>query len=554
MRSDHTPLAIELSVSRAKRIVKASKKHFDRQKIQKSTPQQLNKILEGIQIPPWQCDIERHVAVLSDQIVARLTDAFSHDEDRPRRSYISDAAWLLRKDRLMIRHGMQSTREQCRVLALRVIWDGWKRFDVDTWPKKLLFRTLSLLSSYKESQHKSAELTRNLKKQLRRDRTEFLEDLARQMPQMPQQEFFQALRDAGVRNPKKPSNIQPLPMVRNAQGQVVQDFEELSDIWRQHFASQEDGVQSTVEELLARCDQLDQREKATPAWSDLPTIFQIERQFRRTKKNRAYFLDGIPGDILHMAPATMASLYFPLMLKQVACQREAFVFKGGFLVPAFKRGDPGRCENYRSLFVSSPIAKALHAVYRKTLVTTFESDRLPLQLGGVPGFSITQPAHILRLHQSVAHQTGRSFAVLFVDVSNAFYSLIRRHIVGSVADTRNAYALFSDLRLPEDAWIEFEQLLALGPAIEASEVDAFTKAMFRQFYENTWFQMRGSEKIVHSRRGSRPGDTFADLCFGFAMAKILKPVFQRLQMSRPEIVVSGGGVLGPGAPSANRMK
>ena len=246
----------------------------------------------------------------------------------------------------------------------------------------------------------------------------------------------------------------------------------------------------------------------------------------------------------------MASLYFPLILKQVVCQREAFVFKGGFLVPAFKRGDPGSCDNYRSLFVSSPIAKALHAVYRKTLVTTFEGNRLPLQLGGVPGFSITQAAHILRLHQSVAHQTGKSFAVLFVDVSNAFYSLIRRHIVGSAADTRNAYALFKDLHLPEDAWIEFEQLLALGPAIDASEVDVFTKAMFRQFYENTWFQMRGSEMIVHSRRGSRPGDTFADVCFGFAMAKILKPVFSRLQMSRPEIVVSGGGILGPGANNA----
>ena len=193
VRSDHTPLAIELTVSKARRIFKASQKHFDRHKLQASTPQQLDQILADIRTPPWPCDIERHVAVLSDQIVSRLVKAFPPDKDKPRRSYISDAAWLLRKDRLMIRHGMQSIREQCRVLALQTIWESWRSWrqcDAEWWPKKLLIRTLVLLSRFREAQLQSAELTKTLKKQLRRDRTDFLEDLARRMPHMKQQDFF----------------------------------------------------------------------------------------------------------------------------------------------------------------------------------------------------------------------------------------------------------------------------------------------------------------------------------------------------------------------------
>lgn len=38
--------------------------------------------------------------------------------------------------------------------------------------------------------------------------------------------------------------------------------------------------------------------------------------------------------------------------------------------------------------------------------------------------------------EAPAAQAGQSFAILFVDASNAFYSPLRRHIVGSNADER----------------------------------------------------------------------------------------------------------------------
>lgn len=90
----------------------------------------------------------------------------------------------------------------------------------------------------------------------------------------------------------------------------------------------------------------------------------------------------------------MADLFFSLFCKQVAFCREPVLFKGGFLVPAFKRGSPKFLQNYRSLFVSSMIGKALHSIYRADLVVYFESQRLQLQVGGIPGQGTTQPVHV----------------------------------------------------------------------------------------------------------------------------------------------------------------
>lgn len=38
-----------------------------------------------------------------------------------------------------------------------------------------------------------------------------------------------------------------------------------------------------------------------------------------------------------------------------AASQEALVYKGGRLVPAYKRVSPISCDNCRSLFVSSPV-------------------------------------------------------------------------------------------------------------------------------------------------------------------------------------------------------
>ena len=217
--------------------------------------------------------------------------------------------------------------------------------------------------------------------------------------------------------------------------------------------------------------------------------------------------------------------------------REALIYKGGTLVPVHKKGRVADFWNYRSLFVSSPISKALRGVFRKELVKEFKAVRLRMQIGGTPGFSITQAAHVIRLYHQIAAQKARSSGILFIDVSNAFYRLLRRHMVAAELDHRTVPELFQSLGLPPAAYDEFEEMMKPGPAIQNSDAPAFVKAMFQSFYEATWFRVNGSTTLTQSRRGSRPGDTFADLTFGFALNRILRPIFTTIEADYPEVTV-----------------
>ena len=63
-------------------------------------------------------------------------------------------------------------------------------------------------------------------------------------------------------------------------------------------------------------DRLQALPKVLPSWSEVPTLFQLERQFRRTKKGKAFFVDGIQGDLLACAPRQMARLFYEAFLKE----------------------------------------------------------------------------------------------------------------------------------------------------------------------------------------------------------------------------------------------
>lgn len=72
-------------------------------------------------------------------------------------------------------------------------------------------------------------------------------------------------------------------------------------------------------------------------------------------------------------------------------------------------------------------------------------------------------------------------------------------------------------------------------AMECSEAPDFLKALFREFYATTWFRLKTDDVVVQTRRGSRPGDSFADLCFSFALQKIMEGINCQIHASYPEI-------------------
>ena len=168
-----------------------------------------------------------------------------------------------------------------------------------------------------------------------------------------------------------------------------------------------------------------------------------------------------------------------------------------------------------------------------------------MQVGGLPKQGITQPVHVLHLFQQAAQQKKTSTAFLFIDVSNAFYRLVREHIVCDGSSQRTPVELFRALNLPDECFEEFAALLAQPAAIDSSSAPDRVKLLFQEFYRNTWFVVRNDPAVVQTRRGSRPGDSFADLCFSFALTKILQSAINEVKDVYPELSIGWDGQARP---------
>lgn len=542
---DHCPLALDAKVILTTDRPAVRRVSYDRKGLQKASMEELEATMSTIRIPAWDLPIDQHACRLGQQIVSRLCEAYPQTNNRPRRSYIGEQSWSLRSDRLQARRTTKRLKSLLSQATLRVMFAAiWHRTN-DRATCHLVVQVFSTMSKVIKSQRTSAMLTRSLIRSLRNDRTRSLEDLARQEAKLTPKEFADALKALGVRNSKKPGFAQQLPMIQNSSGAIIDTTEELQRCWREYFSEQEDGIPVTAAELLRQSDDRWLTQTTKPTLDLLPTLYQIEQQFRKTSPGKAMFIDQVPGELLHRLPRRMAQIYFSLFCKQAAFVQEANIFKGGFLVPAYKKGNPKLIQNFRSLYISSTVGKSFHALYRGDLVEYFDAQRLDLQVGGVPGQGLTQPVQSLRLMQMQAIRAGRSYAILFVDVANAFYRLLRQHIVAVQGERRDVRTLFDRLELPPDSYAEFQTMLSQPPAIEASGAPEHLRQLFSEFYKSTWFQLKHDQHLIQTRRGSRPGDTFADLCFSFALIKIVQVAVDRIVERYPALRISWNGLDSP---------
>ena len=301
-------------------------------------------LYEGLMDIGWSVDAHTHANQLSAHISEWLKAHCSSSASRPRASYITDASWSTRRVRLqlqrMMRHLCQSmTDHQCR-MAFR----AWRYAQ----PLHLVRDDLLHITYMYMRSHRIllATLRRSrsvLRQSLRRDRAQYLEQLGQDVMGSDPRYTYRILRQAGVRGKAKRRSIQPLPYLKNSEGEVVATFGEWSEVWRQQFEQQEGGCLCTGDELLHGC--LDQQlwlpyDDAPPDWTQIPTLTELEGVLRSTATGKSYFEDAVPGDLLHYGASLLAKALYPLLLKQLVLKQEPILFKGGCWVRPLNEATP----------------------------------------------------------------------------------------------------------------------------------------------------------------------------------------------------------------------
>ena len=523
---DHAPLFLVTTLIEERTCHRPARHSFDRMAITKASVEQLTEVMEALPQVPWDCGVDEHAVIASEAIHHQLVQAFPNTLRKPKKSYISEDTWTLRFDSLRHRRIIRSGRQCLDGMTVRCAFQVWREGTLWT-PAWFLGSLFAQLGKIYKAHQQLKSLSKFLRKALRKDRTDYIADIAIKASSMPASEFYSAMKQIGVTGRNKNRGIRPLPVLKSLEGEVLETWEAVAARWQEHFAHQEDGMQTTLEQLV-QTSSTTARPDNHLHWKYVPTLLEPEEQFRRTASLKAFFDDMVPGEFPHRAPALAARYFYPLFLKMVYSNREPLLYKGALLVPAYKQKGPiDQCDSFRSLAVSSTVGKAFHALYRKRVLQQIEDHILPFQVGGRPGKSITQASQALIAAHKTAQKRGWSTAVLFIDVQQAFYRLLRHHVT-EVHDRRSYADLFRSLNLPEQAYEDFCALLEQGDGMNAFRLPAPYRQIFGEFYRATWFVVPGSQVLTSTMRGSRPGDSLADLAFMIAMAHTLRSCYQKI--------------------------
>ena len=206
---------------------------------------------------------------------------------------------------------------------------------------------------------------------------------------------------------------------------------------------------------------------------------------------------------------------------------EPVQYRGAKLSALFKKaGLAIRAESFRRIALMDPAAKIHHKLMRPGLLDSIEAKRAPLQQGCLPNSSPTALTHFLVTRMRIAALRGLSSAVLFLDLTAAYYRLIREAVVEAEIDDETLCALLSRLQVAPEQVHEVEAFVLKGGLLPPASPH-FRRAL-AMMYRHTFFVMDGVQELTVTKVGSRPGDAISDTMFALAATGLLQEVGERL--------------------------
>ena len=494
----------------------------------------LRHICQTIPILPWACDVHRHYLAIEEHLSKALTVSFPSRRGVCRSSHFSHSTWDLRQKRVWFRKQVAWERTRvCLAEALAAL-RGWKaRCCLATgrvialFPRILAARRLRGLIEDLQATRRSLRLS------IRQDISLRIQETAAKAASLPCADVVSRLRPLLGPPKRRIKQRRALHSVCHPDGSPAQTAAEVEDIWIEHFGNIEDGTRVDPVAFVRGVHETQERrdlESYSLGVDEVPSRLELEQAFRQTQTGKAVGVDGVPGELLHFAAASASRSLFQLFLKTTLRAAEPIQFKGGALHAVWKgKSNPAFCSAHRGILVSSNVGKAFHRIARARAVPALRTVATEMQIGGLPTFPVVLASHFVRLFQSGSRQRTASHGLLFLDLREAFYRVVRPLLVGASCEDEQVAAAVRAVQLPPGVMHELhEHLKATSAAKEAGASDwadfAITEAL-----TGTWFRFQSGRQVVQTAIGSRPGDNLADICFSFIFAKVLRTVQQELQ-------------------------
>ena len=477
--------------------------------------------LSAIDAMPWHCDIGQQIDKFNAQMHTQLSAAAGKEVQTYKKPYLDDDIWTLRTEKVRCKKAIKNARKQRKLTLLQTVFTAWREPTVEaSWnADEPLTKTLKQVAQLRQ-------VSQNLKQSLRTAKQKALNATVEALPaQCAASDVLRVIRPfVGPTNPKKVKR-QALPMVRKLDGEICTSPQEATDRWVEHFMTMEGGKRMNYEEQqrlwISNLQDL-QAKEINLLWNQLPSLTDLEAACRQVAIAKATGPDGIQSDLIHSHPSVTAKKLYPALLKLLLHGQEALIHKGGRLAVAYKgKGGHDICESYRSLLVSSHPGKAIHKALRSSCTSIFAQYMQRQQLGGRRHVPVSFALHLTRTFLRVNKHRARSVGILFLDLKEAFYRVVRGIIVEAPEDDVMLARLAARLQLPHDALHELHNLLAADCALLQAGMEPHFRKAVCALHSDTHFYMSGQSDTCRTQVGTRPGDSWADVIFSFAWARLL---------------------------------
>ena len=109
-----------------------------------------------------------------------------------------------------------------------------------------------------------------------------------------------------------------------------------------------------------------------------------------------------------------------------------------------------------------------------------------------------------------------------LDLQEAFYRVIRPLAISGHWDDDHIAAIAARLHLDHNIMHDLKEHLLEASAVDLAGMQGAAKRAIKALHTDTFFALPGQHDVVRTSHGSRPGDSFADVVFGYLMARVLK--------------------------------
>ena len=550
-RVDHYGICLDtFFLARAQHQPRQGAKNVDREAMATEAGRQLlSRICRDLPLLPWKCDVHRHYLAVEEHLSQALTVSFPSKRGTCRASHFSPTTWDLRQKRVWLRKQIAWERNGTRLAEALAAIVSWKKaIRLSAGRLSALFRRICSTRRLRGLVEDLQAAKHCLRRSIRHDISSRIHETAAAAASLPCADVVTRLRPLLGPSKRRVRQRKALQSVCRPDGTPAQSASEVEDIWIEHFGNLEDGTKvdpvAFVRGIQGAQDSRD-LEFYSLGVSDVPSRLELEQAFRQTQIGRAVGLDRIPGELLHFAADSASRALFQLFLKTALRAAEPIQFKGGALHAIWKgKSNPAFCSAHRGILVSSNVGKAFHKIARQRAVPALQTVTTDMQIGGLPSFPVVLASHFVRLYQTGSRLRRHSHGLLFLDLREAFYRVVRPLLTGTACHDEQVAAAVKAVKLPPGVMHElYDHLQSVSAAKDAGATDwadmAITEAL-----TGTWFRFQGGSQVVNTAIGSRPGDNLADICFSFIFAKVLRTVQQDLckQGLVPRIPWSGAMV------------